>query len=158
VNRTVITWLTTCSYLVCLTIAPAFLSASIYLCLSRVVVVFGTELSRMAPRNYSIICIILDVTSLLLQAVGGAIAAVAVKGDGQDVQLGTHIMVAGLAFQVFSLLVFTAMCLDFALRVRRSSFDANPAFADLRSRRMFKGFLLGQPLPRAILSQGGIVC
>ena len=57
-------------------------------------------------------------------------------------------MVAGLAFQVFTLLIFMILCLDFALRTLKrhkqlgeSAFDQNPLFVALRSKWQFKGFL-----------------
>lgn len=62
-------------YLVTLTIAPAFLSASIYLCLARIVVVYGKERSRFRPRTYTVVFCTGDFLALLLQAVGGAIAS-----------------------------------------------------------------------------------
>jgi hypothetical protein len=64
-------------YLVCLTIAPAFLSACIYLCLARIIVVYGETLSRFKPRFYTIVFCTCDFISLLLQAIGGAIASIA---------------------------------------------------------------------------------
>ncbi len=64
-------------YLVCLTIAPAFITASIYLCLARIVVVYGESLSRFRPRTYTILFCSCDFLSLLLQAIGGAIASTA---------------------------------------------------------------------------------
>lgn len=64
-------------YLIFLTIAPAFLSAGIYLCLSRIVVLFGTHLSRVKPRTYTIIFCTSDLVSLILQGAGGALASVA---------------------------------------------------------------------------------
>lgn len=65
------------TYLVCLTISPALLSAGIYLCLSRIVVVYGANLSRFKPGTYTIVFCSFDFISLLLQAIGGAIASVA---------------------------------------------------------------------------------
>jgi len=62
-------------YLVTLTIAPAFLSAAIYLCLARIVVVYGEEKSRFRPRTYTIVFCSCDFLALLLQAAGGAIAS-----------------------------------------------------------------------------------
>lgn len=57
-------------------------------------------------------------------------------------------MVAGLSFQVFTLLVFMVLCLDFGIRTSRrfnslgdAAFDQNPAFASLRKSWKFKGFL-----------------
>jgi hypothetical protein len=63
-------------YLVTLTIAPAFLSAAIYLCLARIVVVYGEERSRFRPRTYTILFCSCDFLALLLQAAGGAIASI----------------------------------------------------------------------------------
>lgn len=39
--------------IVCLTIAPAFLAAGIYLCLRRIVYAFGPENSRISPEAYT---------------------------------------------------------------------------------------------------------
>lgn len=64
-------------YLVTLTIAPAFLSAAIYLCLARIVVVYGEERSRIRPRTYTVLFCSCDFLALLLQAIGGAIASIA---------------------------------------------------------------------------------
>lgn len=64
-------------YLICLTIAPAFLAAGIYLCLSRVVAVYGAGLSRWKPRTYTLVFCSCDFFSLLLQAIGGALASTA---------------------------------------------------------------------------------
>jgi hypothetical protein len=64
-------------YLVCLTIGPAFLSAAVYLCLARIVIVYGESLSRFYPRTYTLLFCTCDFIALLLQAVGGAIASTA---------------------------------------------------------------------------------
>lgn len=57
-------------------------------------------------------------------------------------------MVAGLAFQVLTLLIFMILCLDFGLRTRRrfltmgeAAFDQNPIYVSLRGSWKFKGFL-----------------
>jgi hypothetical protein len=98
---------------------PAFLSAAIYLCLSRIVILYGPKLSRFSPRTYTITFISCDIFSLVLQAIGGGMASTAEEQKKLDT--GTHIMVAGLSFQVASLLLFIGLCIDFALAVRRSS-------------------------------------
>jgi hypothetical protein len=69
-------------YLIPLTIGPVFLAAAVYLCLSRIVVVYavnaqGEGFSTLKPRTYTILFICCDFASLVLQAVGGAIAAMA---------------------------------------------------------------------------------
>ena len=64
-------------YIVCLTIGPAFLSAAIYLCLARIVIVYGEGLSRFYPRTYTLLFCTCDFIALVLQAVGGAITSTA---------------------------------------------------------------------------------
>lgn len=126
--------------LVTLTIGPAFLTASIYLCLARIVVVFGQDLSRVKPRTYTMVFMTCDFISLLLQAAGGAIASAADTKSTSD--LGVNIMIAGLTFQVVSLLLFMGLCADFAWKVSRASeMMKNPRFAGLRESFKFKAFL-----------------
>ena len=111
-------FLTSSRYIICLTIAPCFFTASIYLCLTRIIHVYGEDLARFAPRTYTITFMSCDVFSLILQAAGGAITDTA--GDNRSLsQTGINIMIAGLAFQVVSLSVFVALCSDFAWSVRK---------------------------------------
>jgi hypothetical protein len=69
-DRTYFLW-----YLICLTIGPVFIAAAIYLCLGRIVVVLGEEISRIKPRSYTLFFMGCDVISLVVQAAGGGIAA-----------------------------------------------------------------------------------
>ena len=57
-------------------------------------------------------------------------------------------MIAGLAFQVLTLLIFMILCIDFALRTHKrykslgqAAFDQNPIFVKLREGWKFKGFV-----------------
>ena len=57
------------------------IAAGIYLCLARIVVVYdgdGGGVARWRPRNYTLFFLGWDFLSLLLQAIGGAIASLAV--------------------------------------------------------------------------------
>lgn len=65
-------------YLICLTLAPVFLSAAVYLNLGRIVVAYGEHISRIQPRTYTYIFSGFDFVALVIQAAGGAIAAIAV--------------------------------------------------------------------------------
>ena len=123
--------------LVTLTIAPAFLAASIYLCLGRLVQVYGANISRFSSRFYTFTFITCDFFSLLLQAVGGALAATDSKTDPTDV--GVNIMIAGLAFQVVSLALFMFLSLEFAYRAFKArEADLNFDFFKLRQSKMFR--------------------
>ncbi|KAK4150497.1 sphingoid long-chain base transporter RSB1 [Chaetomidium leptoderma] len=124
-------------YLVCLTIGPAFLAAGIYLSLSRLVVIYAPDRARFRPQVYTYIFIVCDMVALILQAAGGAVASV-VPFDSPSLQAGINTMVAGVAWQVFSLALFSLLSFEFWMRVRSRSGvqpPLNPAFADLRGRR-----------------------
>ncbi|KKY23445.1 putative rta1 domain [Phaeomoniella chlamydospora] len=127
-------------YLCCLTIGPAFFTASIYLCLSRIITVYTPKAARLKPQVYTYLFITFDFVALVLQAVGGAIASTA--DTHTTSQQGIHLMVAGVAWQVASLFIFSILCLDFFLRVRRISSDSyNPHFSHLRSTKQHKYFI-----------------
>jgi hypothetical protein len=84
-----------------------------------------------------------DFTSLVLQAVGGALAATSFQDNPGLTNMGVHIMVSGLAFQVFSLALFVATCAEFMWKVKKNPLKVDPQFLELRSSFMFKGFLFG---------------
>ncbi|KAF6233173.1 hypothetical protein HO173_008717 [Letharia columbiana] len=130
------------TYLICLTIAPAFLTASIYLCLSRLVTVCGPQYSRLAPRSYTYIFIGCDLFALVLQGAGGGIASTARTHAGSV--SGAHVMVAGLAWQVVSMTLFMALWADFAIRVHKARVQGylknsqSDDFAVLRDSKKFR--------------------
>lgn len=128
-------------YLVCLTIAPAFFSAAVYLCLGRIVVVYGENLSRFYPRTYTLIFCGCDIFSLVLQAAGGGIAANANTNSNE--QIGIDIMLAGLSCQVASLALFAAICGDFAYRLYRNPLSWSEQYVSLYRRKTFSFFLCG---------------
>ena len=85
--------------IVLLIFAPAFLAAGIYLTLKHVVIQFGEEWSRLRPNWYTYVFIACDVTSLLMQSAGGALAATADPGESIG-DTGTNLMIAGIIWQV----------------------------------------------------------
>lgn len=132
------------SYLIVLTIAPCFLSAGIYFCFSRIVIIYGEHFARFRPRTYTIIFITADVFSLVLQAVGGALADTAPSEESEQGQSGIDIMISGLSFQVFSLFVFMCLCADFAVRARKNRADPSGALRRCGcGAAWFYGFLVG---------------
>jgi len=151
----------------CLTIGPAFLAGGVYLCLRRIVYAFGPENSRIKPELYTrFVCrpppplspsslltpppqfIPCDVISLVLQASGGALASISSHND-EPTTTGDRIMIAGLSFQVLTLLLFIIATGDFALRVRRRSrtlgatvaLDQSAAAVATRRSMRFRGLL-----------------
>lgn len=129
-------------YLVGLTIGPAFFSGAIYLCLARIIAVYGTAVSWLSPRSITILFIGSDFLSLILQATGGAIAS---TGDTHStVQVGVNIMIAGLASQVASTTVFCGICSQIMYTVFRRRDLVNSNSAALRATLKFRFFLWGQ--------------
>ncbi|KAH6663521.1 RTA1 like protein-domain-containing protein [Halenospora varia] len=125
--------------IVCLTTAPAFYSAGLYLCLSRIIIVYGQGISRIRPIWYTRFFIFCDSVSLSLQGAGGGVASAATKDS--TMQLGNHLMLAGLIFQIVSLVLFAIACFDFAFRVRTHKSWKVPNYRQLRRSTRFKGFL-----------------
>jgi len=130
------------NYVIGTSIGPAFFSASIYLCLARIISVFGTDLSPLKPRTITCVFILCDFTSILLQTLGGSITANASTLDSH--QLGIHIMIAGLASQVASMAVYVCLCLHFAWNVWKDPFRRNRNSERLRKSFKFQGFLYGE--------------
>jgi len=128
-------------YIVTLTIGPAFFAAAIYLCLGRIVMVFGEHISRFRPRTYTFTFISFDFLSLIFQAVGGALASAA--NTPSALQTGVDVMLAGLGIQVVSMSLFIALCGEFAWKVSHNKHDLEPAHADLRASKLWKFFLFG---------------
>ena len=130
-------------YLVGLTIGPAFFSAAIYLCLSRLIAVFGTSLSYFKAKTITAVFIGCDVVSLVLQAAGGGIVA-SVSGFSPLRQDGLNIMIAGLSTQVASMTLFICVCLQLAWSIQTNPHQINPNNSRLRRSLSFKLFLLGK--------------
>lgn len=144
-------------YLICLTIAPAFISASIYICLGRIVIIYGEDISRLSPRTYTIVFIICDLVSLLLQASGGAVTSIADADQADLSQAGINTMIAGLSSQVVSLAIFMALCLDFAWKVHKNQHKLNPEMdmIVLRNSIKWKAFLAGEYLYLHVCQSAG---
>ena len=124
---------------VLLTFAPAFYAAAIYATLAQICLALAPELSRLRPRLYTRIFISCDVVSIILQAAGGGIASAA--PDFHVLEIGDNIMIAGLATQVATLLVFGVLATDYAYAVYKHHESLRPATAELRRSWRFKAFV-----------------
>ncbi|TKA82882.1 hypothetical protein B0A55_01174 [Friedmanniomyces simplex] len=136
-------------YLITLTIAPVFIAAAIYLCLTRIIVLYGQSVSRVAPRTIAIAFMVSDFLSLLLQAVGGAIADTAITKSTS--QIGIDIMIAGLVLQAISLAAFLSFVADFAWRCHRGVVNQDPDSQRTRGRMLFKASMAGLLLATVVI-------
>ena len=129
--------------IICLTIGPAFITASIYLCLARIIVVYGQGNARFKPQVYTVTFMLADFLSLVLQGAGGGIASTA-DPDTTDQTAGINTMIAGLVLQVASLTIYIFLCADIAVSVIRGKAPGHDFFEPLRRSLKFKAFLACQ--------------
>lgn len=105
--------------IVCLILAPSFLAAGVYLSLKHIVLYLGPEFSRIKPTLYTWVFIGCDIGSIILQAVGGGVAASGRKNP-ELLDAGNGIIITGIAFQVATMSVCGLLALDFFIRVYRN--------------------------------------
>ncbi|KAK3995015.1 RTA1 like protein-domain-containing protein [Cladorrhinum sp. PSN332] len=119
------TWSSRCPYnqnafliqITTLILAPTFYSAALYVLLAILINRLGRQTSILSPKWYAIIFCACDVLSLVIQAIGGGMAAEATNQMDGDTAPGTHTMVAGIVFQLFTMTVFAGLVCDFLRRV-----------------------------------------
>ncbi|QKX55539.1 uncharacterized protein TRUGW13939_02633 [Talaromyces rugulosus] len=128
--------------LTCIGLGPVLFSASIYLCLSHIVILYGEKLSLIRPKTYVLFFLCCDVACLALQGAGGAVTSIAVHSE-QLRQVGTRILIAGLACQVGSLVAFITCSILFFVRVMNSPQLRRKDTEQLRQTRKWRYFLCG---------------
>ncbi|OJD26135.1 hypothetical protein ACJ73_02490 [Blastomyces percursus] len=121
-----------------LIIAPSFFTAAIYLTLKHICLALGPHLSVIKPWLYTWIFISFDVLSLTLQGIGGGLAS---SGETEsDKDIGAQIMLAGIVWQVVTLIIFGGLAGHFFWRLlgeggRRMTVDAQKVWANTKFRR-----------------------
>ncbi|KAH7338430.1 RTA1 like protein-domain-containing protein, partial [Rhizoctonia solani] len=95
-------------------IAPSFMTAAMFLILPKIISELGAEYSRMPARLYSIIFISADVTALVIQAAGGAMASIAKTPEGAE--QGGQIMLGGIVIQLVAVVLYTILAIEFVVR------------------------------------------
>lgn len=100
-------------------LAPTLLCISVYLTLKHFCLALHPSLSRVRPHLYPFIFVPLDVSCLLVQAIGGALAASAGYDNFAMLNHGNRAIIAGITLQVGVLLLFGTVAMDYYLRVRR---------------------------------------
>ncbi|KAJ1324869.1 RTA1 domain-containing protein [Microdochium nivale] len=116
--------------IICVTTAPVFFCAAIYITLSQTINFIDPSKSRFDPRLFYWVFIPCDIASLVLQAVGGALSSLA--RTEAAVNRGVKISLAGLVFQVVTLVAFTLLFLDY---LRSCGFLADVFSSSSSSRR-----------------------
>ena len=126
--------------IVLLTIAPAFVTAGIYLLLKQFCLAFGPQYSRLKPALYTYIFVACDILSMILQGAGGALSATADHGSDL-LDTGTDIMIAGLVSQVVTLFIFALLAGDFFIAVYKHRGELTPPAKRLLASWRFRSFV-----------------
>lgn len=126
--------------IVALIIGPAFFTGGIYFLFAQFVVAHGRKYSMLKPMWYSYLFISFDFTSLVIQAIGGAMASLATQ-QNKSSKPGTYLMLAGIAFQAVSMSVFFFFWIESLTRVffKDKILDINGEIHPL-SKRSFLNF------------------
>ncbi|KAL2115235.1 hypothetical protein VTJ04DRAFT_10898 [Mycothermus thermophilus] len=106
--------------IVAIVLGPTLVCAGLYLTLGYVVEALDRTLSRFPPRFYPIFFIPADVSCLVIQAIGGGIAAAAGYDNPGLLVHGNRTIMAGVALQVVVLAFFGLSGADFLIRARKS--------------------------------------
>ncbi|KDR68318.1 hypothetical protein GALMADRAFT_78795, partial [Galerina marginata CBS 339.88] len=103
----------------CTIVAPTPLLAANFVILGEIIKRLGSTYSRLSPKWYTIVFCTCDVVSLVVQGAGGGIAATA--PDLKGANLGAHIMLGGIGFQLAVIVLYSILALEYFVRY---NFDA----------------------------------
>ncbi|EXU96797.1 RTA1 like domain protein [Metarhizium robertsii] len=126
-------------------LAPTFICVSIYLTLKHAALHLNPRLSRIPPRWYPRLFLPADLSCLIVQAIGGGIAAAAGHSNPKLLEGGNRAIIAGVVLQVLVLAVFGALATDYFARAARHmrSADATAPELALWHDAKFRAFALG---------------
>jgi hypothetical protein len=102
-------------------VAPVFFAAAIYTVLSILINATGRHYAPLPPKSILWIFITCDVIATIVQILGAALIGVA-SSNRKDTTTPNNILLAGLAFQAFTFLIFILLFALFAWRARRALF------------------------------------
>ena len=103
------------------------------------ILTIGEEYSRLPAKYYTWIFILCDLFSLVLQGAGGGLAATADSDNGA--KTGNNLMMAGIVFQVFTLLIFGGLAGEYVRRALQRRNEWSQSVVNLLSSTRFKLFL-----------------
>ena len=107
-----------------LILAPTLVAAAISLTFKHLVLYFGPQHSTIRPRLYPWVFVGTDFVSIVIQGIGGAVAASGSVGENPDPEktdLGNNLLIAGVSFQVVNMVVCGLLMLIYIRRYRVAS-------------------------------------
>ncbi|KAK7186207.1 hypothetical protein DPSP01_005037 [Paraphaeosphaeria sporulosa] len=103
-------------------VAPVFFAAAIYTILSLLINATGRHHAPLPPKAILWIFITCDVVATVVQILGAALIGIA-ESNRKDPTTPNNILLAGLAFQAFTFLLFIILLAAFIARARKVMFE-----------------------------------
>ncbi|OLN86956.1 Uncharacterized protein C17G6.02c 2 [Colletotrichum chlorophyti] len=133
-----------------LILGPTLVAASISVTFKHLVLRYGAEYSLLRPSLYPWVFVGTDFLSIVIQSVGGSVAAFATSGgEGSETlsNVSSALLVAGVVFQVVNMVVCGGLMVIYAWRYRRgrpsrpvgSALEEESSEVGVRSTRGEKG-------------------
>jgi hypothetical protein len=104
-----------------LVLGPSFVAAAIYLTLKHFVLYCGPQYSLIKARLYPWIFVGCDFGSMVLQGIGGGLAAAGGTKNQKLIDGGNKMIVAGIAFQVVTMTVCGVLVLVYVIRYKKGA-------------------------------------
>jgi hypothetical protein len=104
-----------------LVLGPSFVAAAIYLTLKHFVLYCGPQYSLIQARLYPWIFVGCDFGSMVLQGIGGGLAAAGGTKNAKLINGGNKMIVAGIAFQVVTMAVCGTLVLVYIIRYKKGA-------------------------------------
>lgn len=105
--------------IVSIILGPTLICIGLYLTLKHIVATLAPSLSPFRPKFYPLFFVPADVSCLVIQAIGGGIAASAGKDNYNLLQHGNRVIIAGIVLQVVVLGAFGALSTIFLMRAKK---------------------------------------
>lgn len=110
----------------CLVLAPCFFSATVYGLLGMIIRSVGRRYSLLPGQAYLWIFCLADLVAIVVQAVGGAMSAIALSDDKSSTP-GSRIMLGGIVLQLACMVIFSGLAIVVWMRMRKDrSYRATP--------------------------------
>ncbi|KAI0375047.1 RTA1 like protein [Pilatotrama ljubarskyi] len=142
---------------VTLIVSPTPLIGALFITFGRISTHLGRRYSRVSPRLYSRIFFTADFIALLIQSVGGGLAATSGTVEGSN--RGSNIMLGGIVFQLVSLSVFCILMGEYLFR-RTHDKPITPSVVDAEAST--DKFMLssreGSPIPKPLMHLAVALC
>ncbi|KAK6089029.1 RTA1 like protein [Seiridium cupressi] len=120
-------------------LAPTVISLAVFRLMPRVVAAYGEQYRAWRPTWHNVVFYAFTTICFVLQAIGVLLSTV--PDDSTLDDIGTRLLVAGLAIQVSSLFIFTLLGVRFVLAVRQRKGALDPSGLMVYNTLRFKSFL-----------------